>query len=127
MSITKSYNKHTDTYYAYNTTYVWDEKLQKKVQKKVCIGKYDPVTGEIIPNSRRGRPSKQEASASMDADRMNNAIAAPCFSNQAIQELYDLSTEMNEISLEMKKLSERFSSLEKRLLILQQVISKSSN
>ena len=59
MSITRSYNKYTDTYYAYDTTYVWDEKAQKKVQKKKCIGKYDPNTGEIIPTGKRGRPSKQ--------------------------------------------------------------------
>ena len=59
MSITRSYNKHTDTYYAYDTTYEWDEKLQKKVQRKKCIGKYDPETGEVIPNGRRGRPVKR--------------------------------------------------------------------
>lgn len=58
MSITKSYNRHTDTYYAYETNYVWDEKLQKKVQKKHCIGQYDPETGEVIPNGKVGRPSK---------------------------------------------------------------------
>ena len=62
MSITRSYNKHTDTYYAYDTTYEWDEKLQKKVQRKKCIGKYDPVTGNIIPNGKRGRPAKKEPS-----------------------------------------------------------------
>ena len=59
MSITRSYNKHTDTYYAYETTYEWDDKRQKKVQRKKCIGKFDPVTGELIPNGRRGRPAKQ--------------------------------------------------------------------
>ena len=59
MSITRSYNKYTDTYYAYDTSYVWDEKAQKKVQQKKCIGKYDPDTGEIIPTGKRGRPSKQ--------------------------------------------------------------------
>ena len=57
MSITKSYNKHTGIYYAYDTTYEWDEERQKKVQHKRCIGKYDPVTGEIIPNGKVGRPS----------------------------------------------------------------------
>lgn len=56
MSITKSYNKHNGVYYAYDTQYVWNEKLQKKVQQKKCIGKYDPVTGEIVPNGKRGRP-----------------------------------------------------------------------
>ena len=59
MSITRSYNKHTDTYYAYDTTYEWNEQAQKKVQRKRCIGKYDPTTGEIIPTGKRGRPLKQ--------------------------------------------------------------------
>ena len=59
MSITRSYNKHTNTYYAYDTTYVWDEERQKKVQRRKCIGKYDNNTGELIPTERRGRPTKQ--------------------------------------------------------------------
>lgn len=59
MSITKSYNKHNDTYYAYETEYVYDESKQRKVQKRRCIGKYDPLTKEIIPTSKRGRPVKK--------------------------------------------------------------------
>ena len=59
MSITRSFNKHTGTYYAYETTYVWDESRQKKIQKKRCIGQYDPETDEIIPNGKRGRPRKE--------------------------------------------------------------------
>lgn len=58
MTITKSYNKHTNTWYAYDTTYVFDETKQKKVQKRKCIGKYDPETDSIIETGRRGRPQK---------------------------------------------------------------------
>ena len=58
MSITKSYNKHTNTYYAYETTYEWDDARQKKVQRKRCIGQFDPDTGEIIPNGKVGRPGR---------------------------------------------------------------------
>ncbi len=58
MSITKSYNKHTNTYYAYETTYEWDDARQKKVQRKRCIGQFDPDTGEIIPNGKVGRSSR---------------------------------------------------------------------
>lgn len=58
MSITKSYNKHTNTYYAYETTYEWDDARQKKVQRKHCIGQFDPDTGEIIPNRKVGRPGR---------------------------------------------------------------------
>ena len=57
MSITKSYNNKTNTYYAYETTYEWSEEQQKKVQRRHCIGKFDPVTGDIIPNGKVGRPN----------------------------------------------------------------------
>ena len=42
--------------YAYETSYVWDEKTQKKIQKKQCIGKFDPITNKVVPNGKRGRP-----------------------------------------------------------------------
>ena len=57
MSVTKSYNKHNNTYYAYDTRYEWDEDRQKKVQRKRCIGKFDPTTGDIIPTGKRGKNS----------------------------------------------------------------------
>lgn len=56
MSITKSYNKKTNTYYAYETTYEWSDEKQKKVQRKRCVGKFDPTTGAIVPNGKVGRP-----------------------------------------------------------------------
>lgn len=56
MSITKSYNKYTNTYYAYETTYEWSEEKQKKIQRKRCIGQFNPDTGEVIPNGSVGRP-----------------------------------------------------------------------
>lgn len=68
MSITKSFNKHNGSYYAYETTYVWDEARQKKIQKKQCIGKFDPETNEIIPNGKRGRPSKVFAESAVSKD-----------------------------------------------------------
>ncbi len=44
MSIPKSFNKHTNTRYAYETTCVFDEALGRKVHKRKCIGKFDPAT-----------------------------------------------------------------------------------
>ena len=64
MSITKSYNKHTNTFYVYETTYEWSEEKQKKVQRKRCIGQFNPETGEIIPNGKVGRPSIYKLSGS---------------------------------------------------------------
>ena len=71
MTITRSYNKHTNTTYAYETSYVWSEELQRKVQKKKCIGKFDPQTDEIVPNGRRGRPQ-----GSRNADNMSVEFSA---------------------------------------------------
>ena len=77
MSITKSYNKHTNTYYAYETTYEWDDVRQKKVQRKHCIGQFDPDTGEIIPNGKVGRPgrvTKTERSQAAPAGKAEQEI-----------------------------------------------------
>ena len=61
MSITKSFNRHSQTYYVYDTSYVWDEEKQKKVQKRRCIGKWDPVQEKILPTGKRGRPNELSA------------------------------------------------------------------
>lgn len=59
MSISKSFNKRTGVYYAYETSYEWDDVKQKKVQKRKCIGRYNSETNEIEPNGKVGRPSKE--------------------------------------------------------------------
>ena len=115
MSITKSYNKHTDTYYAYDTTYVWDDDLQKKVQKRVCVGKYDPVTGEIIPNAGRGRPSKQPPTRA-------NPPAVESRQNRISGELSEIVSEMQTIRSSMGELTIRCQILEKKLIALQSSI-----
>ena len=123
MSITRSYNKHTGTYYAYETTYVWDESQQKKVQKKRCIGQYDPETDEIIPNGKRGRPRKEDTLAkpvsasapAADADPNETLLSALAELSERLKnieteysvmadELHGLN---NEISGLMKQISER--------------------
>lgn len=121
MSITKSYNKYTDTYYAYDTTYVWDEKSQRKVQKKVCIGQYDRKTGKIIPNAKRGRPSKQiDVSGTKKEAAHNNTN----ITQKLIEELSSTIVEMNEIEASIATLEERFNKLKKRLSSLSKSVSE---
>lgn len=117
MSITKSFNKHNGTYYAYETTYVWDETLQKKRQKKQCIGKFDPETNEIIPNGKRGRPSKVfvESAVSMDTcpAAEANSFIMPIIeklSSRLINvenSLISLSSEIHSLNAEIASLSAR--------------------
>ena len=120
MSITKSYNKHTDTYYAYDTTYVWDEKSQRKVQKKVCIGQYDPETGEVIPNSKRGRPSKQKNISS----KAQQQITANSGSENLMRELSDAIAEMDELQSSIRAVDERISMLKKKMFSLCHAVSE---
>lgn len=116
MSITKSYNKHTGTYYAYETTYEWSDEKKKKVQVKKCIGKFDPVTGEVIPNGKVGRPSiektksipqKQVASCKDHQEMLPDAIAA--FSDRLARiekAVHGISDELHELIQEMNSFSE---------------------
>lgn len=112
MSITKSYNKYTNTYYAYDTTYVWDEKTKRKVQKKVCIGKYDPETGAVVPNAKRGRPSKQmTAAAAMERNISKIPESVSSEISAAIAEINELESSAALLEDRLGKLKERMYSL----------------
>ena len=101
MSISKSYNKKTGIHYAYETTYEWNEELQKKVQRRHCIGQFDPNTGEIIPNSKVGRPGikvqpKVKASTTVTVPLINK----------------------NNISDRLKKVEDRLSAISDEITVL---------
>ena len=51
-------DKRTGITYAYETEYYWDKEKKQSRAKRACIGKVDPVTGEIVPT--RGRAKKGE-------------------------------------------------------------------
>ena len=60
MSIIKQTDKRTGITYAYDTTYYWDKEKQQSRCKRVCVGKVDPSTGEIVPTraKRKKLPKK---------------------------------------------------------------------
>ena len=58
MAIVTQTDKRTGITYAYETQYYWDKEKQQSRAKRVCVGKVDPVTNEIIPT--RGRSKKKE-------------------------------------------------------------------
>lgn len=116
MSITRSYNKHTNTYYAYQTEYVWDEAAQKKVQKKQCIGKYDPETDEIIPTGKRGRPRRTVPNIKPQGPSENAEYANILSETEEISERLKLvETSFEELSSEMTRLRKDFSILLDRM------------
>lgn len=60
MAIIKQYHKDTDTTYVYESISYWDPEKKQSRSKRRVIGKLDPVTGEIIPTGKRGRPRKRK-------------------------------------------------------------------
>ena len=61
MAIVTQTDKRTGITYAYETQYFWDKEKQQSCAKRVCVGKVDPTTNEIILT--RGRVKKKEESA----------------------------------------------------------------
>jgi len=49
---TKHLNKKTGVTYVYESTSYWDKEKKQARNKQVCIGKLDPVSGELIPSKR---------------------------------------------------------------------------
>lgn len=45
-------NKKTGIVYVYESVAVWNKEKRQARNKQVCIGKLDPVTGELIPSRR---------------------------------------------------------------------------
>ena len=45
-------NKRTGVTYVYESISYWDKKKKQPRNKRVCIGKHDPVSGEFIPSKR---------------------------------------------------------------------------
>lgn len=104
MSISKSYNKKTGIHYAYETTYEWSEELQKKVQRRHCIGQFDPDTGEIIPNKKVGRPSIKAHPKKIGQDTSTTTLS--------------ILTNKKDLSSRLKKVENRLSVLSDEITIL---------
>lgn len=48
----EQFNKSNGITYIYEATSVWNPSKQRSEQKRIYIGKKDPVTGELIPNKK---------------------------------------------------------------------------
>lgn len=58
MAIVTQTDKRSGITYAYETEYYWDKTKKQSRSKRVCVGKVDPISGEIVPT--RGRSKKGE-------------------------------------------------------------------
>ena len=72
----KHLNKKTGVTYIYESVSYWDKEKQQARSKQVCIGKLDPVTGELIPSRRlQAEPSAAPVAAKQEARPLTAAVA----------------------------------------------------
>lgn len=110
MAITKSYNKQTGIYYAYETTYEWSDAAQKKVQKKRCIGKIDPQTGEVIPNGKVGRPLGSKSLNKPGKSELSDQVFISA-AEQLVSKASNIEVGIAALSRELKNLNMEISKL----------------
>jgi len=72
MSLVHLKNKISGVTYVYESSGYWDKEKQQARNNRVCIGKLDPKTGELIPSKKRQAPvleSKQGPAPSLEFKR----------------------------------------------------------
>jgi predicted RNase H-like nuclease (RuvC/YqgF family) len=112
MSIVKSYSKSNDTYYAYEQNMKWNPVTKRPEGTRKLIGKFDPVTGEIIPTGKRGRKKKEDS----DSPSPEPGESRLMKQNQRYQEeARQLREQLSQLYEENSKLKKQISSYEKTL------------
>ena len=59
-AIVRQTNKNTGITYVYESVSYWDKAKKQSRAKRVCIGKVDPATGEIVPTRKRKAKAEPE-------------------------------------------------------------------
>ncbi|MBR1708354.1 MAG: hypothetical protein IJ719_05950 [Clostridia bacterium] len=122
MSITRAYNRRTGVYYAYDVQYVWNEEAQKKLPVRKCIGKFDPVTNEIIPNGKRGpKPVKDYSTPKV------NELDGNSSKKDEGQAVYTSSEVASAVSEGLKEVSDRLLEIANYLKTLSPSISETES
>jgi len=122
MSISKSYNKQNGVTYVYEVIEnYWDKEKKQSRSKRKLIGKIDPVTGEIVPTSSRGRPKKSDDSADYKVlyDKAQKELAAK---DKRIADLEDMIRDY--LKDEVDALYETESSLKQRRIKAESLLHK---
>lgn len=63
MAIVNVHNKARGVTYVYESHSYWDKDLKQPRSSRKLIGKLDPVTGQVVPTGRKGRPKQAQKNA----------------------------------------------------------------
>lgn len=138
--IVKEKRKGTSTVYAYESTSYWVPGKGPRCKRKL-IGKIDPITGEIVPTGKRGRPPKANkiapskgqpstieapANAGNELDRSKQQLIDAIASKQ-LQEarIAELTSEVRTLRAENQKLQERMNRVVRYIRETRSIVLKS--
>lgn len=63
MAIVNVHNKARGVTYVYESHSYWDKDLKQPRSSRKLIGTLDPVTGQVVPTGRKGRPKQAQKNA----------------------------------------------------------------
>ena len=126
--------------YAYESTSFWVPGKGPRCKRKL-IGKIDPITGEIVPTGKRGRPPKadNQASSQSQASTVRDSTNAENELERSKQQLIDtiaskqlqeariteLTGEIRALRAENQKLQEQMNRVERCIQANRSIVLKS--
>ena len=111
MAILK-YANQSGVVYAYESISEWDPEKKQSRSKRRCLGRVDPVTGEIIPTSgKRGRPAKKKDGVAKNPRSANPNAAM----NKLMADYEEIKAKNLELIKENKKLKAALAKIEKAI------------
>ena len=122
--IVKSYDKKTGTTYIYRSESFWDTEKKRPSSRRKCIGKLDPITGQVVPTGKRGRPRKVNTTA--NAPPINN-VNVPSEDSAKLQDrLLGALARIENYETQNKKLEAKCNALEAENKLLKQKLNSIS-
>ena len=111
MAILK-YANQSGVVYAYESISEWDPEKKQSRSKRRCLGRVDPVTGEIIPTSgKRGRPAKKKDGVANNPGSANPNAAM----NKLMADYEEIKAKNLELIKENKKLKAALAKIKKAI------------
>ena len=121
-----SLNSAANVRYVYETTYFYDDVLDKKFSKRKVVGKIDPLTGKEIATGPVGRPRK-EMRQSDATSSFNEHSASPKKVESHAENLQDSALERTPVvkidAMKLEQISSLLQSFSDDILSLRNVIN----
>lgn len=138
--IVKEKRKGTSTVYAYESTSYWVPGKGPRCKRKL-IGKIDPVSGEIVPTGKRGRPPKTSTppnatstasaasaaggTASTEVALKQQLIDAIASKQEQDGKILELADEMRTLRTENQKLQVKINRMERSIRETRSIVLES--